>query len=95
MKRFRDLGYERLPRHVQEGMLLRGPAALKKVKLHGYQIDAKVRRRFNTMMRTAEHFEKTGKSREQFLLYLARAYRGTYYFYSSTTSRPPAGAKTE
>jgi len=96
IERFRDLGYERLPRHVQEATLLCGPAALKKVELHGYQIEAKIRRQFSTIMRAAKHFGKDPGSRQRFLAYLAgEEYRKTYFFHFFYASPSSAGAKKQ
>ena len=94
--RLKELGYERMPRHIQEALLLYSVLARKKVDLHGYQIEAKVRRQFATVMRTMQYLEKAGEKPEEFLLYLAaEPYRNTYFFHFFSTRHSAAGAKKQ
>ncbi|NIA21368.1 MAG: hypothetical protein GWP05_05235 [Anaerolineaceae bacterium] len=92
--RLKKLGYQRMPRHIQEAILLYDFFAGRKVDLHGYRIEAKVRRQFATVIRTMQYLKKAGRRPKEFLLFLGREpYRDSYFFHFFSTWRPAAGAK--
>jgi len=94
--RLRDLGYERIPRHLQEALLLYSARVGKEVDLHGYQVAPATRRRLIALLLTAKDFEKAGRSREQFLAYVAKEHGNTYFWHYFFSAGPtPAGAATQ
>jgi len=94
--RLNELGYERMPRYIQEAVLLYKFFTRKEVDLHGYRIDAKVRRQFATIILTMQYLEKAKRKPEEFLLLLDKEpYRNTYFFRFFSTRLPAAGANKQ
>ena len=87
---FRTVGYESLPTHCEEVLLLREAAGRAAVDLHGFTYDGATRARFDQFRRTlATHGDRDGATES------AQALHGdTYWFYyffviTPAQERPP------
>jgi tetratricopeptide (TPR) repeat protein len=74
--RFRDIGYARLPRHLQEAVLLYEQVYREKPDTKGYDINPEVRRRFNKFKQFSRSMNKTTARPK-----LLPIFGDTYYFY--------------
>jgi len=79
LESLRDLGYEALPRHYEEAVMVYAATARTTVQLRGYEPREEVRRSMEDFLRTLHRY---GRNKQAAQADLAKGYGDTYAFYN-------------
>jgi hypothetical protein len=82
IKHFKDLGYKKLPIHIQEALCLIYPENPNPSDLHGFEIDKNIRQESILFVRTMRKYSNNAQaSRDAAKSELSGKYAATYWYY--------------